>query len=201
MSSAFTSIQATSEMMEEILPTSVQQVAGLQRATRYQAAATVQGSKRRITRIAKSIDSQALQRMRMHHYWNIMQKADVVELYNERTKQFERINPQAFRDLKIQFDISDGMKGVDKLMLTETMTELYSMVLQSQQGQQRVDFMKMMDHLMSMSGDKTDFNQFAFESPLDALSPDQKQIAFQAYQAAVQQMEAQGGQSNGTGSS
>ena len=74
-------IDALDDLMEKVLPTSMTpQVANLERATQYQAAATVQSANRRNLKMAKIIDSQAMTPCRHMQMYNILQYQQYVEI-------------------------------------------------------------------------------------------------------------------------
>ena len=103
------------------------------------------------------------------------------------TENCSQRDPADFRDAKLQFKISDGLRGLDKLTLILHIKEVLTTVVQSQQAVAEIDIIKLLDYWSSLVGDNTDFSQFRKESPLDALSPEEKNAAFQLYQQAMQQ--------------
>jgi len=190
-------IEVMSSIMQGVLPTNIlRQVAGLERATQYQAAALVQGANRRNLKIAKIINSQAMDRGRRMQMYNIQQFQTQVEILDEQGSLIQ-IDPKEFLDTRIEFKMSDGLKGLDRLALQINMKELIAMVLQSQQASAQTDIMALINYLSTLFGDYTDFNQFKIQSPIDALPPEQRNLAFQLLQAAQQQ--AAEGQGQGQG--
>lgn len=191
-------IEAVDGLMQKILPTDIlRQLASLERATQYQAAATVQGSNRRNHKIAKTIDSQCLTNVRYMQMYNIYQFQEEMEILDEEGN-LVKVNPAEFREANIEFDISDGLKGIDKLAIAELTKDVINMMLQSQIANDRIDIVEIIDWWTSLIGEKTDFKQFKFENEFDKLSQEEKQIAFQLLQQAVQeQAAAQGGGPNG----
>jgi hypothetical protein len=182
-------------LMQKILPTDLmKQVTDLERATRYQAAATVQGSNRRSLKIARIINSQALQGLRTMQMYNIYERQSTMQIITEDGELAE-INPRQFRDTNLEFVISDGLKGLDKLSMIEGIKEVLTMVVQNQAASQQFDVPDILNYWTTMIGDRTDFSQFKIESPLDALPPEQKQIAFQLFQQFMAAQ--QGGQAAG----
>ena len=192
-------VKMVNDMMQQILPTNIlQQVAGLDRATQYQAAALVQGANRRNLKIAKIINSQAMdpgRRMQMYNIYQYQQQMQI--LSNEG--ELVTVDPKQFRDAKLEFKISDGLKGLDKLSLQLNMKEIFNMILQSQQASSQADVMAMANYLSSLFGDQTDLAQFKLMSPIDRLPADQRNLAFQLLQQYVQQQQAaqQGGAPTG----
>lgn len=182
------------ELMQKVLPTDIlKQVAGLERATQYQAAATVQGANRRNLKIAKLLNVQALAPSRHMQMFNILQYQDEMEILTEEG-ELQTVNPTDFRDTNLRFTISDGLKGLDKLAIVMNIKEVLNSVLQSQQASQVFDVGQIINYWTSLLGDKTDFSQFRFENEFDKLDPQQKQIAFQLLQrAAAAQQEGQEG--------
>lgn len=193
-----TDIAAMGDLMQQILPTDIlKQVASLERATKYQAAATVQGANRRNLKIAKVINDQCFEGVRHMQMYNIFQFQDVIEILGD-TGELEDINPAEFREAQLEFDIADGLKGIDRLSIVEGIKEVINMLLQSQIAQEKVDILGIIDWWTSLLGEKTDFNQFRLQDSLDQLPPDQRQIAAQLYEQFTQQQQGgAGGAGNG----
>jgi len=187
-------IEAMNDLMQEVMPTNIlRQVAGLQRATQYQAAAVVQGGNRRNLKMAKIITSQAMDRGRYQQMQNIFQLQDETQIL-DKNGNLVIINPVDFLDADIEFTIADGLKGLDRLALTLNMKELFNSVLQSQQATSQMDVVAFINYMSSQFGDYTDLSQFKLKSPIDALSPEQKALAFQLLQAAAQEEQTGGTQ-------
>ena len=180
-------IEAMNNLMQDVLPTNMlRQVAGLERATQYQAASVVQSANRRNLKTAKIITSQAMDRARYQQMQNIFMFQEETNIIDENGKLVE-INPVDFLDADIEFTMADGLKGLDRLALTLNMKDLFNSVLQSAQATSQMDVVAFIDWMSTQFGDNTDLSQFKIESPIDALPPEQKALAFQLLQAATQQ--------------
>jgi len=185
-------IEVVNSLMQKVLPTEIlKQVAGLERATQYQAAATVQGANRRNLKLAKIIHAQAFSPVKIMQMFNILQYQKSMEILTLEGELIE-VNPAEFRDTKLEFSISDGLKGLDKMSITMAIKEVLNTIVQSQQASQQFDVVAMINYWTSLLGDKTDFSQFEFKSEIDKLTPEQKNLAFQLLQQYSQQQE--GGQ-------
>jgi len=175
------------DVMNLIIPTGrVEQVADLQRATSYQAAAVVQGTNKRQYKQAVVIRDQALRICSQQMYYNILQFESSIEVL---TDSGERIEAKAseFIDAGIQYKIGEGLKGLDRLRVESFWKEIMNAVIQNAQALQRIDIIKLMNHVSDIAGDGQDISQFEIESPIDTLDPDSKQ---QAYDLFLQQQEA-----------
>lgn len=191
-------IKAMDDLMQKILPTDMlKQVASLQRATQYQAAATVQGGNRRNLKIAKILNDQCFVHLRSMQMFNIFQFQQSVEMLDPNG-QLTEINPAEFRDANIEFDISDGLKGMDKLTLIEGFKDVINMILQSQIAQDRIDVVALIDYWTSLLGDKSDFTQFKFNDILDQLSGEERQLAIQMVEQGFAAIQAQEQGAGGT---
>lgn len=180
-------LQTMNQLMQQIMPTNVQnQVAGLERATQYQAAALVQGANRRNLKIAKVLNSQALNRGRFMMLMNCMEYQDQITILTDGGQEIT-VNPKEFRSSGLQFSISDGLKGLDRLALVMNMKEMFNSILQSQVAAQQFDVPAMMNYISSLWGDQTDLQQFKIKSPMDQLPPEQRTQALQVYQQFLQQ--------------
>lgn len=199
--STLQNVSLVNDLMQDVMPTKMQQqVAGLDRATQYQAAAVVQSANRRNLKIAKIIDAQAMQRGRRMQMLNIQQKQASMQILIEGGEIVD-IDPKQFRDTKIEFDIGDGLKGIDRLALVMNIKEVLNSVLQSQQAAAQLDVVGIINYWTSLLGDNTDFSQFKIASPLDQLPADQRNLAFQLLQqyAAQQEAQQQGGGAGAAG--
>ena len=148
------------QIMQNILPTDMlRQVTDLQRATRYQAAATVQASNRRGHKLAMLIDDQVLSRMRDQLVWNIKQFQKNLTLTQKDGSVIEFI-PEQVSDLDISFNIGHGIKGLDRLIVTDVLLEISSRILQSQEAMAQIDVVALLDYITSVAGDTTDLTQF-----------------------------------------
>lgn len=186
-------VEAMDGLMQKILPTDIlKQVASLERATQYQAAATVQGANRRNLKIAKVIDTQAFGPAKKMQMFNILQFQEAIEILGEDGTMIE-IDPTQLRDAKMEFTISDGLRGLDKLILIETIKDILALLVQNPQAAQEFDIADMIDYVTTLIGDHTSFLQFRFTNEFDKLTPEQKQMAFQLLQQAMQQQAAQEG--------
>lgn len=186
-------VELMDSIMQKVLPTNIlQQVAGLERATQYQAAATVMGANRRNLKIAKLINSQAMTGARLMMMYNVMQYQQAMEIIGP-DGTIVQVNPTEFRDSRIEFDIDDGLKGIDKLSVILNMKELFSYVVQSQQAAAQTDVMALLDYVSTLCGDNTDFKQFKIQSPIDTLPADMRNMAYQLLQQAMQAQKQQPG--------
>lgn len=175
-------------LMQKMLPsTQANQVADLDRATRYQAAALIQATNRRNQKLAKLIDDQCLDDTRRMMMLNVMQFQPAVEVVDDATGSIIQINPAEFREIKIEFAIADGMRGLDKLLITDSLREVINMLLQSQVVN-NFDIAGIINYYLEMQGDKLDFMQFKYKSEMDKLPPKMRDMAFQLLQSQLQQL-------------
>lgn len=188
-------ITAMADFMQKVLPTDIlRQVASLDRATQYQSAATVQGANRRNLKIARTIYDQALNTTNMMLMYNILQYQKSAELLTP-TGELTEINPAEFRDTQLEFEMSEGLQGLDKLSMIMSIKEVLNTIVQSQHASAQIDVVEVINYWTSMLGDRTDFSQFRFKSEIDKLPPEQKDMAFQLLQQFMQ--EQQGGGADG----
>ena len=155
-------IETMDGLMQKILPTDIiKQVASLERATQYQAAATVQGANRRNLKIAKTIDVQAFGIARKIQMYNILQFQQVIEIVAEGGELI-KIDPSALRDQQLEFAISDGLRGLDKPILIETMKDVISILVQNPAAAAEFDIASIIDYLTKCIVHHTSFQQFRF---------------------------------------
>jgi len=190
-------VEAMDTLMQKILPTDMlKQVAGLERATQYQAAATVQGANRRNLKIAKIIDTQAFSVARKIQMFNILQYQQSITILDEAGNEVE-IDPSKLRGQQMEFTISDGLRGLDKLILVETMKEVLNLLVQNPQAAAEFNIAEIIDYTTTLIGDHTSFAQFRFENEFDKMTPEQKQQAFALLQQALQAQGQAQGQASG----
>ena len=186
-------IEAMDGLMQKILPTDIlKQVSSLERATQYQAAATVQGANRRNLKIAKVIDTQGFSVARKVQMYNILQFQQSMSVLGEDGVMIE-IDPTELRNQKYEFTISDGLRGLDKLILIETIKDILALLVQNPTAAAEFDIAAMIDYVTTLIGDHTSFAQFRHTNEFDKLAPEQKQMAFQLLQKAMQNQAAQEG--------
>ena len=121
-----------------------------------------------------------------------------VEIIDNDTGDVIQVKPDELRAAKIEFTLSDGLKGIDKMLVTQSLKEIINMLLQSQVARD-YDMGAIIDYFLELSGERLDFTQFKYQSPLDALPPEYKELAFmllksmdqQALQEELMKMKAQ----------
>lgn len=180
-------IKGMIDLMEYILPTNQQkQVADLDRATTYQAAATVQGTNRRSLKAAKVIDDQAANKMRMMMMWNTLQYKQSINVLNDQTGKMEPQPVANFREKNLEYDTGDGIQSIDRIMLVHLLHDIINSMLQSQEAQKQVDIVGLIDYWVKLFGVKIDINQFKYPQQTN---PQQQQQQENDQQAQQQQVE------------
>ena len=165
------------EIMQKILPTNTaNQVADLERATEYQAAATVQASNRRNLKIARLINDQAINPIKFQMLYNIYDNMTEISFTTKEGKPVT-ITPKAILDAKIEFDIGTGLKGLDRLMQTSIYKDLVGQMLQVPGFATQVDMLGLLSHVTKVAGFETDLAQFRINTPEQAAAIDQGAVA------------------------
>lgn len=164
------------ELMQKILPTNqAQQVADLERATEYQAAATVQSSSRRNLKIARLLNDQALSVVKFQMLYNIFAKVKKIEFYDQSGAK-QTITPQQLVEAEIEFDIGTGLKGIDRLMQVSIFKDIMGYLFQMKDVGQQVDILGLLSYVTQIAGFETDLSQFKITPPAAQLGPDGKPI-------------------------
>lgn len=152
-------------LMQKILPTNqAQQVADLERATEYQAAATVQSSSRRNLKIARLLNDQAITPIKFQMLYNIYDNVTVIEYYDPQGNK-QTITPKMILDAQIEFDIGTGLKGMDRLMQTTIFKDLMGYLFQVKGMDQQVDLLGLLSYVTQVAGFKTDLSRFRIQTP------------------------------------
>lgn len=162
---AMNDLKSVIELMQYLLPTdTLRQVADLERATQYQAAAVVQGTNRRSHKIAKLLNDQMFSPMRHMMVYNIMEFQDSVTLLDQNGKPVQ-VDPSKFRNEGIEFTIGDGLKGLDRLSQNAILKDMINSIIQSQAALQEFDLPALLTYYTSSSGEKIDLRQFRRQPP------------------------------------
>lgn len=149
------------QLMQEILPTrQAQQVASLERATLYQAAATVQAGDRRNLKIARIVSDQALVPLKFQMIYNIYANMQAIDFVDQVTGERRPIAVAELVAANIQFDIATGLKGLDRLMQIQIMKDVLNAVIQSKEALAEIDIVKFLNYFSTLAGDRTDLTQF-----------------------------------------
>lgn len=157
------------QLMQKILPTDMlTNVTSLDRATQFQAAATVQAANRRSLKIARLIYSQALMQIKTQMIYNVYMNQQTIEIYNAEG-QITQISPSALREAKIEYEIAGGLKGLDRLSLMTILNQIIMMVLQSQQAMAEIDVVALITYYLSLAGDNTNLAFFKRKEPAPAV--------------------------------
>lgn len=156
------------DIMQKIMPTNqAQQVADLERATEYQAAATVQASSRRNLKIARIINDQALTPIKFQMMYNIYESVTSIE-YTDTKGGTQTITPAMLLDAQIEFDVGTGLKGMDRLMQISIFKDLMAYLFQVKGMDQQVDLLGLLSYVCQIAGFETDLSQFRIKTPQQA---------------------------------
>lgn len=151
------------ELMQTILPTNMlRQVADLERATEYQAAATVQAGSRRNLKIARLINDQCLSVVKFQMMYNIFAKLTVIEYVDNQGKSAQ-ITPQQLLEAEIEFDIGTGLKGIDRLMQISIFKEIMGYLFQIKDVGAQVDLLGLLSYTAEIAGFQTDLSRFRLQ--------------------------------------
>lgn len=162
-------IARVNDLMQKILPTdTLKQVTDLERATLYQAAATVQAGDRRNLKIARMISDQGLQPLKFMMIYNIYANTGSIEYIDPQTGESTEITPDKLVAAKVEFDIATGLKGIDRLMHIQIMRDIITSVIQNKEAMQEFDVPLLLAYFAALSGEHTDLSQFRRKTPLVA---------------------------------
>lgn len=166
-------------IMQKILPTdTLRQVADLERATLYQAAATVQAGDRTNFTLACIIDDQALTPLKYQIIYNIYAKLTQLSFIDDATGTRQDIPIGNFIDKEVEHDVGVGIKGLDRLMTIQILRDVLNAVIQSRQAIQEIDIVKFLNYFSTLAGDRTDLTQFrrTAANPAPQVPPSQAPI-------------------------
>ena len=153
------------ELMEQMYPSdTLGNVTDLERATQYQAAATVHNSNKRSHKQAKIVDDQAIAPVRFMAVSNILEFQTSIELQLPNGQTIE-VNPVEFRKLGIQYFIGEGLQSLDRMATWLQMKDVINGLLQSPQANAEVDMLQLISAWSQMGGLNIDLTQFRRLSP------------------------------------
>lgn len=151
------------DLMQKILPTNqAQQVADLERATEYQAAATVQASSRRNLKIARLLNDQALSIVKFQMLYNIYENMPAITYVDSQGKD-QTITPANLLDAQIEFDVGTGLKGLDRLMQISIFKDILGYVFQIKDAATQFDVLGLLTYMAEIAGFQTDLTQFKLQ--------------------------------------
>lgn len=180
------------DMLEQVAPTrQAQQVADLQRATEFQAAATIAASSKRGLILAKLVDESLFSPVRQMQLMNLYQHGSGIQITDELGQETS-LMPAALVSANLEFDISSGLLGLDRLIMSNRLWQVITALIQSNLAGS-YDMGALIDYYLTMLGDRTDFKTFKIATPFDALPPEQKQAAVAALEATQGQLTGNNG--------
>ena len=100
--------------------------------------------------------------------------------------------PSALVSANLEFDISSGLLGLDRLIMSNRLWQVITALIQSNLAGS-YDMGALIDYYLTMLGDRTDFKTFKIATPFDALPPEQKQAAVAALEATQGQLTGNNG--------
>ena len=148
------------ELMEKLYPADMlQNVTDLERATQFQAAATVHGSNRRSHKNAKLINDQAITDARTMMVYNILEFQEPLELPMPNGEKIE-VNPTEFREMGVEHFIGEGLQSLDRMAVWLQLKDVINSLLQSPQANAEVDMLGLISYFASVGGLNVDLTQF-----------------------------------------
>lgn len=181
------------QLMQDVMPTDMlQTMSSLNRATEHQSQTVSNAASRRLYRLARDTSDDAIAPMLHMMTMNTVQLQEPFEI-NTGNGQSVLVDPKQFADSGIELGMSDGLRGIDQVAIQQTLGSIIQYVLQSREANKQIDVVKLMEYLLHMQGAAIDIEKFRFETPFDQMDEDQKMMAFQLLQQALQASDAQNG--------
>lgn len=154
-------LSAVLDLMQKFAPTDFnKQMADLDRATRFQAAAVQQGGNRENLLIARVIYEQAMNPLSIMMVNNVMVNKTQLPYLDQSTKTVQMVPVASLIGTSAEYDIGTGLRGIDRMILLNTYFELLNYINQNQQAIQRIDIVKLLNYVSTLSGDHADLSQF-----------------------------------------
>jgi hypothetical protein len=144
------------------------QIASIDRAVDSQVAAVQQGATRRQQKTARLVDDTMMRPLRLGMYYNIIQyQKDGATVASYFKDESTKIDLSKLRDLSIAHLIGQGLKSMDRQMISQLMQQVIFAMIQAPQTIQPtetspgIDLLKMMSFWLSMMDANVDMTQFA----------------------------------------
>jgi hypothetical protein len=189
-----TSIQDIAQvksMMQDVMPTEMtKQLADLNRATTHQSQSYTNSASRKIFKLARDISATGIAPIMYMMTKNVIEFAEPMMIQDETGKEMQ-IDPKQFRDTGVQLQASDGLRGIDTIAISQSISSIIQYVLQSPSANQQLDVVKLIEYLLHTQGATFNIEDFKFKNPFDSLDGTQKQLAYQLLQQAVQSQQQQ----------
>lgn len=137
------------------------QIGNIDRAIDSQVAAVQQGANRRQHKTAKLLDDSLFRPMRASMYYNIIQfqKDDVEIMDFTGSNKPLRVDLSLLRQTDLPFIIGQGLKAIDRMMISARVQQVIFALLQSQQASE-IDILGMIDFWTNMLDIDLNFSQF-----------------------------------------
>lgn len=151
-------------LVQNFMPTQANpaQIAGIDRAVKSQVATVRQGANRRTHKQARLIDAQAMSRMRIAMYYNILQyRQQDVEVGD---KQYSMTK---LRNMNLAALLGQGLKALDRETTAENAKEIIMMILQNQKATQDFDVPGLINAVSDYLEMELDFTQFRAQQPVE----------------------------------
>ena len=179
-------VNQVNDMMQAVLPTDqLASMSGLDRAVNHQSKTVASAAARRTFREARIISDQAIAPIMFTLTMNVTAFQPAIKLIDDSGNTVE-VNPETFKDADLKISVSDGLRGIDNIAIADRVSEMVRYALQSRRTQENIDVLKLMEYLMKLEGASFDIKSFRYDSPIDQLDEQGKQVAFQLYQQALQ---------------
>ena len=173
-------------IMQTVLPTDfATRMGSLDRATEYQAKRAMEQSTKLSRLFAILINQILVSPMKRIHIKLLFGNETEINVVNEQgalvpTKIDE------FRDKNITGSITTAITGIDRDIKAEQLESFLNKLVQMPNIATEYDLTKLLDYQSSLVGHKIDFTMFKKESPIDGLPIQQRDLAYQLLQQAIQ---------------
>lgn len=190
-SAVMTDIQNAKTLMQDLLPTdSRQSLANLSRVSQWQAQRTVRETDKRTIKIGRLLNETLITPVKFIQVFNLLQFKNSVRLPDENG-EYQDVSIAELRDQDLELKISSALRGIDKDILADKVRDMFNVLAQIPAVNSQIDLLGMLRHWSELVGDDIDLNSYRVKSPFDALTPEQKQAAYQLLQAYSAQQQSQ----------
>ncbi len=184
-------INQMKNIMQIIMPTDqASLMSSLDRATEWQAKKALETSGKATKLMARQIQAMLITPLKSIHIQTIFDHEATLMVKDDQGNDVPTAVGE-FSGRGVMYSITTAMTGVDRDIKAQQMDTFINKLIQLPQVAQEYDLTKLFDYQSSLTGHQIDFSMFKKESPIDSLSIQQRNLAYQLLQQAMAQQQQQ----------
>lgn len=183
--SVLTGIDQLGARMQDVVPTdAISQMAGLNRPVQHQSRRLAELQNLHVYALARTIHEELMTPTTHMHTQDTLAFQKEINIVGP-SGAVRKIDPSVFANVDLDVAVSDGMRGLDTLSISDRLEKILQYAFQSRRVQNDIDVVALTNYLLQMDGANVDMDMFRYENEFDKLSPEAKEQAFQMLQQAA----------------